>query len=980
MPLDAEKKEELFDHYYKKLLGCDIQKYNIERLKNFIISNEKCDNLMYLKLFLHFSMLKNPEFCHIDYTLLEHTQDFEELFEAIVDFYSNNGFHKNIIVKALGYLSVTRCGLSAEELSKVCSHSESVESVLEVFKVCLYTYDNLWMFKSDVFGKIILNKYNLSYVQLHVDIIESAVTNKITVRGAHEKIFHYRESKEWMALKDAICMLEMFFIMYTPQYRFELFKCWSLLREHHYDPVQEYNKTLEQFVEQYKPNNQAIFIIMVQFCRFFKEFSELETTDLCDFRHPPIKRLHEIKELRVYDEVKDLEGFISQDQINPLRKDESFTVENKKYRITFKEAIIGNDDSDDESNYKTFNTMSLISKNKICDMYHYKRWVWIQFPWFALDVYSDFSQIMSVFNRDDMNFQNDNEMAISTLKTIKETKEKGKKRYNPTKKSLDPMTDLDRSVTAIVKSSNLLQHNPPSLNTTLQLNPINEKTLSRQLTRGATTDNLNKRNKTEYNFDLMFKELTPANVLLKVGAKVADYSNHEILKKKKENYELQTHYNRLVNESRIKNLQLESIKSQITKSEDKMKEGKEIAVKIEGMKKKMEKIYEKINKAEVESKRLEQIISCCFKNTARNELWEKGLEKGIQNIKDIIEIEKNELIQYQNEEQLLNDQINEFEHWFQDKIKIQENTLDRVAEQFSFKASIKETLINGENKRNTLLSFQSPPRSENYLTKKLNDRKKVLKKVLRLKEVLETKINSFEIIIQKLQNVATINGPQDLTSIIWELERNQELLHSRLKLDDKLKDLKGQKEALDLKLTFLKKKEMHAGQDEIIPEIAIHTINELEKKINNYSEVCKKQEIIYFGCEGIINHLLNLVGAPAKVVDRKKYKEILKMIGDKVLSMGKERLPHLTHSKTLKVNTLQVPYSSKFNIVDATTPYGPEALINTPLKLSPAATSESRMSSSIPRKRLVTLAQRQERPYRISESPAKKGILKVPKY
>ena len=75
------------------------------------------------------------------------------------------------------------------------------------------------------------------------------------------------------------------------------------------------------------------------------------------------------------------------------------------------------------------------------------------------------------------------------------------------------------------------------------------------------------------------------------------------------------------------------------------------------------------------------------------------MEKGIQNIKDMIEIEELELAQYEDEKLVLDDQITEFERWFQDKIKIQETTLDRVIEQFSFKASIKETLINGENKR-----------------------------------------------------------------------------------------------------------------------------------------------------------------------------------------------------------------------------------------------------------------------------------------
>ena len=273
---------------------------------------------------------------------------------------------------------------------------------------------------------------------------------------------------------------------------------------------------------------------------------------------------------------------------------------------------------------------------------------------------------MNVFSADDMNFQHDNEMVISTLKIIRESKLKAVKRHVPIKRINQPnvssVNSHERSVTAYVKASGILQDFLPPLNNTTQLNPVIEKNIPKQLSRGATTDNLTRKIRGNFNFDLQFKELTPSNVLVKVGAKVADYSLHEILKKKKENNELQTNYNRLVNEARMKSLQLESIKSQIAKSEDKMKEGKEIAAKIEGMKKKMEKLYEKINKAEVESKRLEQLITCCFKNSARNELWEKGLEKGIQNIKDLIDIENLELNQCQTEKELLDEQINEFEH------------------------------------------------------------------------------------------------------------------------------------------------------------------------------------------------------------------------------------------------------------------------------------------------------------------------------
>jgi hypothetical protein len=332
----------------------------------------------------------------------------------------------------------------------------------------------------------------------------------------------------------------------------------------------------------------------------------------------------------------------------------------------------------------------------------------------------------------------------------------------------------------------------------------------------------------------------------------------------------------------------------------------------------------------VEGKRLEQVITCCFKNSAKNDLWEKGLEKGIQNIKDMIQIEINELALCEEEQKILQEQISDFEHWFQDKIKIQENTLDRVMEQFSFKASIKEILLTGENKRANLLSFQSPPmKSENFYLGKLKERQGVIRKLQMLKEVLEQKMQSFDALIMKFQTVATITGPQDLTSIIWQLERNEELFQSRFKLDDKLKDLKSQKDALEVKLSFIKKKEIKSAFSEFSTEAINQNIAENKKKIRDFAEACKKQEITYYACEGIINHLIKTLGVNAKL-EKTNQRDVLKIIGDKICLLKQPVRPQLFHSHTLKVNTLQVPYSTKFNLEETATPMGPSALINTP--------------------------------------------------
>ena len=53
--------------------------------------------------------------------------------------------------------------------------------------------------------------------------------------------------------------------------------------------MHEYNKTVEGFVMNYKPSNQELFVIMVQLCRFFKEFADLESDSTPKYRHPFLK-------------------------------------------------------------------------------------------------------------------------------------------------------------------------------------------------------------------------------------------------------------------------------------------------------------------------------------------------------------------------------------------------------------------------------------------------------------------------------------------------------------------------------------------------------------------------------------------------------------------------------------------------------------------------------------------------------------------
>ena len=62
-----------------------------------------------------------------------------------------------------------------------------------------------------------------------------------------------------------------------------------------FDLYIEYNKSIEMFENHYKIKTDELFLIIMQVSRFFKDFSDFETKNTPDFRHPPIKGGHELE-------------------------------------------------------------------------------------------------------------------------------------------------------------------------------------------------------------------------------------------------------------------------------------------------------------------------------------------------------------------------------------------------------------------------------------------------------------------------------------------------------------------------------------------------------------------------------------------------------------------------------------------------------------------------------------------------------------
>lgn len=73
-----------------------------------------------------------------------------------------------------------------------------------------------------------------------------------------------------------------------------------------FDPVSEYNKSIEGFEMHFRPKSEDMFKIIFQLSRFFREFSDFETNFTPKFRHPPVIDDQKLDKIGLLVEIKGL--------------------------------------------------------------------------------------------------------------------------------------------------------------------------------------------------------------------------------------------------------------------------------------------------------------------------------------------------------------------------------------------------------------------------------------------------------------------------------------------------------------------------------------------------------------------------------------------------------------------------------------------------------------------------------------------------
>ena len=215
-----------------------------------------------------------------------------DLLLYVIDFYCDRLCKREDLLEFLSTVCLSHKGLSEDEILHITKISATdMSRLLKVFGEFLMCYRGYWVCSNDIFRKAI----NTIYLQkiekkneIHKKIAYGLEKSPNCVRKLEEQTYQFYCCREDFMLKKIIATVENFLMLFNPMTKFDLFRYWQLLEQGGYDPVVEYNKGIELFDGHYNPESDKLFVIILQVCRFLKEFSDFETNVTPVFRHPKI--------------------------------------------------------------------------------------------------------------------------------------------------------------------------------------------------------------------------------------------------------------------------------------------------------------------------------------------------------------------------------------------------------------------------------------------------------------------------------------------------------------------------------------------------------------------------------------------------------------------------------------------------------------------------------------------------------------------
>lgn len=236
-------------------------------------------------------------------SLIRNTQDLinhivERVASVSSRVSSDNPVDKDIIINYFIYLTLTKTGLTLEELKKLTlMTSKQLKLINLYFEPFLTNFNGFFKLVDSDFIEYTNKMYSDDQIEFFYKNIADALDDQEnSVRKIDEQTFAYIHAKEYFTVKQLLSSIENFLVFFNPQNKLDLYSHWNTLIKQTYDPVIEYNKSLELFEMHCQPKPNDLFSIVIQLSRFFIDLADFEDHEIPEFRHPKIiNRLLTIK-------------------------------------------------------------------------------------------------------------------------------------------------------------------------------------------------------------------------------------------------------------------------------------------------------------------------------------------------------------------------------------------------------------------------------------------------------------------------------------------------------------------------------------------------------------------------------------------------------------------------------------------------------------------------------------------------------------
>ncbi|KAL3660131.1 hypothetical protein V7S43_015050 [Phytophthora oleae] len=244
--------------------------------------------------------------------------------------------------------------------------------------------------------------------QYHQWLIRFFRIHPTTFRRVEELPWHLKRCYQWDALRQVLVNLPMFQLLYTANYKAELFGYWKVLTDGPllnygaatstsdpavyvtpFDIVKEYGKSIDDWYRSARPTTKVFTAIVQLVTRFMYEFCLSYHRPLPQFTHAPfdLKRLY-LDGFLFVENLPHVQTVGSSASAPPSNSSLGGLPSLESQVATASSALLAAlDNFPPQVHISSIGTASSSSKDKDtfknC-FFFYQRWIWIQFPWLAL--------------------------------------------------------------------------------------------------------------------------------------------------------------------------------------------------------------------------------------------------------------------------------------------------------------------------------------------------------------------------------------------------------------------------------------------------------------------------------------------------------------------------------------------------------------------------------------------------------------------